>query len=89
MSWMAGDTGLEKKKKEEIPAIHIFHAQDDIAGFVLKGAIEGDDAGGVAIMADLQFAEDLFADVFFGVDANDLTGQSRDDHCASQEPEGV
>lgn len=54
------------------PAIHVFHAESDIAGLVLECSVECDDIGRVAVMADLQFSNDLLTDVFFSVDSNDL-----------------
>lgn len=36
-----------------VPAVHVFHAQNDVPGFILKRSIEGNDVGGTAVVADL------------------------------------
>lgn len=59
-------------ESNDIPAIHVFHAQDNVPRFVLEGPVEGDNVRAVAVMPDLQLSQDLFSDFLLGVDTNDL-----------------
>ena len=56
----------------DAPAVHVLHAERDIAGLVLECSIECNDIGRVAVMADLELSDDLLADVFFGINSNNL-----------------
>ena len=56
----------------DIPAIHVLHAQHNVPRFVLESPVESDDVRAVAVMPDLQLSQDLFPDLLLGVDANDL-----------------
>ena len=51
------------------PAIHIFHAKHDVPCFVLKGAVECDHVGRIAIVTDLQFSDNLFSHILFCIDS--------------------
>jgi hypothetical protein len=67
---------LSKTLSVNAPAVHVLHAQRNIAGLVLECSVECDDIGRVAVMAHLQLSNDLFADFFFGVDSDDLLCQT-------------
>jgi len=54
------------------PAIHIFHAQDNVPCLILKRTIKRDHVGGTAIVSDLQFSDDLLSHVLLGINSNDL-----------------
>jgi hypothetical protein len=55
-----------------IPAVHVFHAQENVPGLILKRAVECDNVRGVTIMADLEFSDYLLSHVLLGVDSNHL-----------------
>lgn len=56
----------------ERPAVHVFHTQKNVSGFVLERSVEGDDIGRAAVVPNLQLSHNLFADILLGVNTNNL-----------------
>jgi hypothetical protein len=75
-------------KSGNAPAIHVLHAHYDVAALVQEGAEEGNDVGRVALVHNLQLADDLLADLGLGLDADDLESQQAQRREAGDEPCG-
>lgn len=62
-----------RENLEYIPTIHVLHAQHNVPGFILECPVKSHDVRGVAIMADLEFSQDLFPHTLFGINPDNLT----------------
>lgn len=58
--------------RNHIPAVHILHTKNNVSRFVLEGSVKGDDVRGIAVMPDLQLAQDLLPHILLGVYADNL-----------------
>lgn len=67
-----GRREISTEARQYTPTVHVFHAQHDISSFVLKRPVKGHDIRTVAVVAYLQLPQNLLADLFFGIDSNNL-----------------
>lgn len=56
----------------DLPSIHVFHAHYDRPRIVEERSMEVDNVSRLALVHDLQFADDPLADLLVGIDVYDL-----------------
>jgi hypothetical protein len=44
------------KINAHLPTVHVFHAQNDVSGFILECSIKGHNVWGVAVVSDLKLS---------------------------------
>ena len=69
-------SGGKSLRAMHIPAIHVFHTENNISCVVRKGAVECDDVWRVAVVADLQLSNNLLSDILFGINPDYLSAAS-------------
>lgn len=62
------------RRDEVLPAVHIFHAHDDVS-FIEEGPVEGDDVRRMALVHDVQLSHNLFPHRRFQVYVDNLHAQ--------------